>query len=69
MLSDKAMEAICNSMVYCQGCGCEPEYEEIEYTKSTPRRVTGYRCACGTVVSQGIYMGNAATLVREQKKS
>jgi hypothetical protein len=36
-LSEAAMEAVRNSVVTCQGCGCEPEYEEIEYTKSTPR--------------------------------
>lgn len=61
--SEKAMEAIRNSpSTTCQGCGCEPEYTEIQFTTAEPRRVTGYACACGTVVNRGIYMGNAATL-------
>lgn len=58
--SEKAMAAIRNSAVTCQGCSCEPEYEEVEFTSAEPHRVTGYRCGCGTVVSRGIYVGSTA---------
>lgn len=63
--SEKAMAAIRNSAVTCQGCSCEPDYLAVQFTISEPRRVTGYECACGTVVNRGIYMGNAASLTGE----
>lgn len=60
--SDRAMEAISQNIQACVGCGCEVEYEYIEFLEVKPGKFTvcGYSCACGAIMKNGLFMGSSA---------
>ena len=58
MKTAEVLEIIRNAgPVTCSGCGCEPEYEAITVRNGA---MVGFRCACGAVVQDGLFLGSSA---------